>query len=114
MKLDIISSFVNGLEKYNSEQINNAVFIAKELFGMDLDYEFRDHGDLGVVNYSLCENLLGLSGYVSDKKAFDIGRRLSEYKSEELRYMAKHLFNKTSGLFPEERKIAREILKELT
>lgn len=110
-KIDILSSFVNGIGKQDTVDINNSLFIAKKLYHLDIGYRFKDYGEFGVINYALCENLMGIRKVSNHRDVFKIGEKLSKYDSDELKYLAKHLYNMKSGLFPKEREIAANILK---
>lgn len=41
MKLDVIGSFVAGFGNRNNVDVNNAIFIAKELLALNLPLDFR-------------------------------------------------------------------------
>ncbi len=57
--LEVIESFIAGLGNKSNIDINNAVFIAKELLNIDVPLEFRGAGRHGVkclrlLNLGLC------------------------------------------------------------
>lgn len=101
-----LSIFIKGLGKENEEDINNAVFIAKNSLLFDIPLDFRDGGRLGIQSYSLYALLGELSKWIHDidGKSFETGKLLSEFSSEELRLMASYLWNEwESSLYKEER-----------
>lgn len=110
-----LSSFINGLEKENEEDINNAVYIAKTSLSFDVPLEFRDGGRLGVQSYTLYGlfDELPKDDYNVDEKSFNIGKQLSRFNSEELRLIAAYLWNEgKSSLYKEEREIAKKLVEK--
>lgn len=110
---DIIDSFVGGFGTRETEDAQNAFFIAKKLFDLDLPLEFRGMGRLGVECLDLYFPLEEVEPNRENMEAFNAGKTLSEYNSCELMLMALYLWNEgRSSLTPEERIKARALLEK--
>lgn len=114
--LNSIKSFIEGFKRENEVDINNGVFIAKELFHFEIPFHFRDGGRLGIESlelYSLFDVIPKRKVNERDEKAYEVGKELSKFSSRELRLMASFLWNEgKSSLFPEERVEAADLIKE--
>lgn len=111
--LEVIESFIAGLGNKSNIDINNAVFIAKELLNIDVPLEFRGAGRHGVKCLRLYRILEGTNPAKKDQKTFHIGKILSEYNSRELMLMAAYLWNEgRSSLDKTEREEAYMLLQE--
>jgi len=111
--LDTAESFIAGLGNKSNIDINNAVYIAKELLGLNLPLKFRGAGRHGVKCLRLYRILEGTRPAQKDQKAFHIGKILSEYDSRELMLMAAYLWNEgRSSLDKTEREEAYMLLQE--
>lgn len=111
--LDAIDSFIGGFGNRETEDAQNAVFIAKELFNIDLPLEFRGMGRCGVECLDLYFILEDAKPNQKNSEAFNVGRKLSHYNSRELMLMALYLWNEgRSSLTEEEREEARALLEK--
>ena len=111
--VDTIESFITGLCNKNRIDINNAVFIAKELFDLNARLDFRGAGRLGVLSLDLYVILEDIKPNKKNQEAFRIGKTLSEYDSRELMLMASYLWNEgRSSLYKDEREEALMLLQE--
>jgi len=110
--LDTIDSLIAGFGTRETKDCQNAVFIAKELFNLDLPLEYKGMGRVGVEClrlYCILENGRHLK---KNPKVSKIGQTLSQYNSHELMVMASYLWNEgRSSLTEEERQEARALLK---
>ena len=111
--LDVIYSFIGGFGTREIKDAQNALFIAKELFSVDLQLEFRGMGRCGVECLDLYFTLERAKPSRKNREAFNAGKILSEYNSRELMLMALYLWNKgRSSLTVEEREEARILLEK--
>lgn len=113
--LEITKSFVAGLGEKDNIDVNNAVFIARELLGLNLPLKFRGAGRHGVKSLELYRILYSITPDQEPKnqKAFNLGKILSEFNSRELMLIASYLWNKgRSNLDEVERKEAFELLQK--
>ena len=111
--LDAIESFIAGLGNENTKDINNAVFIAKELLDLNVPLDFRGAGRHGVKSLKLYRILEDATPIQKDQKAFHVGKILSECTSRELMLMASYLWNEgRSSLDNTEREEAFMLLQE--
>ena len=110
--LDAIDSFIGGFGTRETEDAQNALFIARELFNIYLPLEFRGMGRVGVECLRLYFTLEGAKPSRKNREAFNAGKILSEYNSRELMLMALYLWNKgRSSLTVDEREEARLLLE---
>ena len=110
--LDAIDSFIGGFGTRETKDAQNALFIAKKLFNLDLPLEFRGMGRVGVECLRLYFPLERAKPSQKNPGAFNAGKILSEYDSRELMLMALYLWNEgRSSLTPEERDEARALLE---
>ncbi|MBU7046896.1 MAG: hypothetical protein HXS54_10735 [Theionarchaea archaeon] len=111
--LDTIYSFVSGFGKREIKDGQNAIFIAKELFNLDLPLKFKGMGRVGVECLRLYFTLEDAKPSRKNRVAYNAGRMLSKYSSRELMLMALYLWNKgRSSLTVEEREEARILLEK--
>lgn len=111
--LDAIYSFIAGFGTRETEDSQNALFIARELFSLDLPLRFKGMGRVGVECLRLYSILEGAKPHQKHSDAFNAGRMLSHYNSRELMLMASYLWNEgKSSLTEEERKEARILLEK--
>lgn len=111
--LDAIYSFIAGFGDRDTADTSNAVFIAKELFKMNLPLEFRGAGRLGVESLELYGILRDAKPQQKNAEAFNEGKTLSEYTARELMLMASYLWNEgRSALDEREREEARALLEK--
>jgi len=115
--LETTESFITGLQNQNKKDINNAIFIAKELFCLYLPLkEFRGAGRHGVKNlelYRILESIDLASENRENQKAFNLGKILSDCNSREMMLMASYLWNEgRSNLSETEKKEALTLLKD--
>ena len=111
--LDTMESFVAGLGDKNKIDINNAVFIAKELLDLNVHLDYRGAGRHGVKCLELYVILEDIKPGKRNQEAFRIGKTLSEYDSRELMLMASYLWNEgRSSLYKDEREEALILLQE--
>ena len=111
--LDAIDSFIAGFENNDITDASNAVFIANELFNMDLPLEFRGAGRLGVESLELYGILEDAEPQKKNSEAFNAGKRLSRYNPRELMLMASYLWNEgRSALDEKEIEEARVLLEK--
>ncbi len=111
--LDAVNSFIAGFGNRETKDAQNALFIAKELFNLNLPLEFKGMGRCGVECLDLYFTLERAKPSRKNPEAFSAGETLSEYGSRELMLMALYLWNKgRSALTPEEREEARTLLKK--
>ena len=110
---DILDSFISGFGTRETEDAQNAVFIAIRLFNLDLQLEFRGMGRVGVECLDLYFPLEDVKPSQKNPEAFNAGKILSEYDSRELMLMALYIWNEgRSSLTPEERDEARSLLEK--
>jgi len=110
---DILNSFIGGFGTRETKDAQNALFIAKKLFSLDLPLEFRGMGRVGVECLRLYFPLERAKPSQKNPEAFNAGKILSEYDSRELMLMALYLWNEgRSSLTPEERDKARSLLEK--
>lgn len=111
--LDTAESFIAGLGNKSNIDINNAVFIAKELLGLNLPLKFRGAGRHGVKSLELYGILRNVKPCQKNEEAFHMGEVLAECSSHELMLMASYLWNEgRSSLDKTERAKAFELLGE--
>lgn len=111
--LDTIESFIAGLGDKSNIDINNAVFIAEELLGLNVPLKFRGAGRHGVKSLDLYGILRDTKPNQRSEEAFRIGKMLSECNPRELMLMASYLWNEgRSSLDENEREEAFELLQE--
>lgn len=111
--VDTIESFIAGFGNKNSIDINNAVFIAKELLDLNIRLDYRGAGRHGVKSLELYVILEDIRPNKKNQEAFRIGKILSEYDSRELMLMASYLWNEgRSSLYEDEREEAHTLLQE--
>jgi hypothetical protein len=110
--LDVVESFVAGFGKRDDADINNAVFIAVELQGLDVPLDFKGAGRHGVESPRLYRILRDAKPNQKNQDVFCIGETYSEFSSEELMLMASYLWNEgQSSLNEEEIKEAAILLQ---
>ena len=88
-----IDSLIAGFGTRETKDCQNAVFISKELFNLDLPLEYKGMGRVGVEClrlYCILENGRHLK---KNPKVSKIGQTLSQYSSHELMVMASYLRN---------------------
>jgi hypothetical protein len=111
--LDTLESFIAGLGDKNKIDINNAVFVANNLLGLNLPLEFRGAGRHGVKSLELYGILEDMNPAQKNEKAFCIGKMLANYSHRELMLMASYVWNEgRSSLSEPEREEAIALLKE--
>ena len=111
--VDTIESFITGFGNKNSIDINNAVFIAKEMLDLSIRLDYRGAGRHGVMSLDLYVILEDIKPNKKNQEALHIGKTLSEYDSRELMLMASYLWNEgRSSLYENEREEALILLKE--
>lgn len=111
--LDTLGSFMAGLGNKSDIDVNNAVFIAKELLDLNLPLQFRGAGRHGVKSLELYGLLRRTTPTEKNEKAFSSGKMLSGNNSRELMLMASYLWNEgRSSLDETERGEAFELLKD--
>ena len=109
---EMIGSFISGLGKKDNIDINNAIFIAKELLHLHFPIKYRGAGRNGVKSLELYMILRNVKVNQKNKEAFRIGNTLAEYSSSELILMASYLWNEgKSSLNSNERGEAIILLK---
>ena len=111
--LDAVDSFIGGFGTKETEDCQNAVFIAKELFNLDLPLEYKGMGRVGVECLDLYCILEDVEPNQKNSEAFNAGKMLSRYSSRELMLMALYLWNEgRSSLREKEREEARALLEK--
>ncbi|KYK37426.1 MAG: hypothetical protein HXS48_23835 [Theionarchaea archaeon] len=111
--LDIVYSFFAGFGTRETRDKHNALFIAKELFNLDLQLEFKGMGRCGVESIELYGVWKNVKPYQKKSEAFNAGKMLSHYNSRELVLMASYLWNEgRSSLREEEIEEARILLEK--
>ena len=111
--LDAVNSFIAGFGNRETKDAQNALFIAKELFNIDLPLEYKGMGRRGVECLRLYRILRNAKPHQENPEAFHIGETLSEYDSRELMLMASYLWNEgRSSLTEEEIEEARALLEK--
>ena len=111
--LDAVDSFVAGFGKREYADGQNALFIAINLFNLDLPFEFKGMGRRGVECLRLYRILRNAQPSQKNMEAFHIGETLAEYDSRELMLMALYLWNEgRSALTQEEMEKARGLLEK--
>ena len=121
--------FIAGFQRTNKEDINNCLFIARELFKLKIDIKFRGAGRKGVKSFELYGILDSLNDFTETAKifletgekwrlylkyggkAYHCGEELSKCSSSELILMATYLFNEGKSSLTESEKALR-LLKE--
>lgn len=112
-KLDAIYSFITGFGTRETEDAQNAIFIANELFNLGLPLEFKGMGRVGVECLDLYFTLESTEPSQKNPEAFNAGRMLSRYNSRELMLMALYVWNEgRSALTDEEIEEARALLEK--
>jgi hypothetical protein len=110
---EIVGSFISGLGEPNNIDINNALFIAKELFHLYLPITYKGAGRNGVKSLELYLILRNIKPSQKNEEALSIGNTLAQYSSRELMLMASYLWNKgKSSLNSKEREKASILLEE--
>ncbi len=111
--IDVLGYFKKGFGREGLHDTNNAVYLATKLFDLDLPFKFRSKGRFGVVSFELC-SIFDVAGQNSqdDGNIQKIGNLLSNYNSNELKYMALYLQNK-ARLYPDEIKEAEKLLSAI-
>jgi len=110
---EMIGSFISGLGKKDNIDINNAIFIAKELLDLNLPIKYKGAGRNGVKSLELYMILKNIKASQKNEEAFHIGNALAGYSSRELMLMASYLWNKgKSSLNSNEREEASMLLQE--
>ena len=74
---DAIDSFIGGFGTRETEDSQNALFIAKKLFNLDLPLEFRGMGRVGVECLDLYFPLEDAKPSQKNPEAFNAGKILS-------------------------------------
>ena len=110
--LDAIYSFIGGFGTREAKDSQNAVFIAKELFNLDLPLEYKGMGRRGVECLDLYRILRTAEPHKKNPEAFHIGEILSEYDSRELMLMASYLWNEGRSSLTEEERVEAHALLE--
>ena len=111
--LDAVYSFIAGFGTRETRDVHNALFIAKNLFNLDLPLEYRGMGRLGVESIELYGIRKNVKPYQKNPEALSVGRMLSTYNSRELMLMSLYLWNRgRSSLTVEEREKARMLLEK--
>jgi hypothetical protein len=111
--LDAVDSFIAGLGNRETKDAQNGLFIAIELFNLDLPFEYKGMGRRGVECLRLYRILRNAKPDQKNTEAFHIGETLSEYDSRELMLMASYLWNEgRSSLTEDEMVEARALLEE--
>ena len=111
-KVDTIESFITGFGNKNSIDINNAVFVAKEMVDLNIRLDYRGAGRHGVMSLELYVILEGIKLNIKKQEAFRIGKTFSEYDSRELMLMTSYLWNEgRSSLYENEREEALILLQ---
>jgi len=117
-KLIVLSSFLKGFKRKNAADIINAFFIAERLSNTSSPFTFENRDNNGV-DCSEIRRLLFFNSKELDKqqkeerKFHDLGKKVSKFNSNELKWVAQYIRNKDAHLFPEEAKNAQNLLKEL-
>ena len=91
--LDTIDSLIAGFGTRETNDCQNAVFIAMKLFNLDLPLEYKGMGRLGVECLRLYCVLRNGKHLKKKPKVSRIGQTLSQYNSHELMVMASYLWN---------------------
>jgi len=91
---EIVGSFISGFGKSNKIDINNALFIAKELFHIYLPIIYKGAGRNGVKSLELYMILKNIEPSQKNEEAFSLGNTLAQYSSRELMLIASYLWNK--------------------
>ncbi|KYK37699.1 MAG: hypothetical protein HXS46_07560 [Theionarchaea archaeon] len=111
--LDAVNSFIAGFGNRETKDAQNALFIVKELFNLDLPLEFKGMGRCGVECLRLYRILRNAKPHQKDPEVFHIGKTLSGYDSRQLMLMASYLWNEgRSSLTEKERREARTLLEK--
>ena len=111
--LDAVDGFIAGLGNRETKDAQNGLFIAIELFNLDLPFEYKGMGRRGVECLRLYRILRNAKPDHKNTEAFHIGETLSEYDSRELMLMASYLWNEgRSSLTEDEMVEARTLLEE--
>ncbi len=110
---DTLDSFIAGFGNRDNPDVNNAVFIANELFNMELPLEWRGAGRQGILSLRLYGMIEEVEPQKKNPETFNAGRKLSRYNSRELMLMASYLWNEgRSALSEKEMEEARALLEE--
>lgn len=110
---EMIGSFISGFGKKDTIDINNAIFIAKELSDFNLPIKFKGAGRNGVKSLELYMMLKNIKANQKNEEAFHIGKTLAGYSSREIMLMASYLWNEgKSSLNSKEREEAYMLLQE--
>lgn len=91
---EIVGSFISGFGKSNKIDINNALFIAKELFHLYLPITYKGAGRNGVKSLELYMILRNIKPSQKNEEVISIGNTLAQYSSRELMLIASYLWNK--------------------
>ncbi|MBU7043892.1 MAG: hypothetical protein HXS47_09905 [Theionarchaea archaeon] len=111
--LDEMGSFVAGFGNRDDADINNAIFIAMELQGLDLPLDFKGAGRLGVESLRLYGILPNVKPNQKKQDIFSIGKMFSNFDSRELMLLASYLWNEgKSSLNEKEREEALVLLQK--
>jgi hypothetical protein len=113
-KVELLNSLINGFERDNLKDINNAVFLGQKILGTNFGFDFRDSSIHGVVSYEL-NVIAGLNNIKSNGngKAYGLGKKLSQYRSEELAQAAKFLFSGDAQIYPYDISKAKKLSEEI-
>ena len=110
---ETLDSFVAGFGNRDNPDTNNAAFIARELFNMELPLKFRGAGRHGVESLKLYGMLEDVEPNQKNSEVFNAGKKLSRYSSRELMLMASYLWNEgRSALDEKEIEEARALLEK--
>jgi hypothetical protein len=112
--IEVLDSYISGFGRKDISDVNNSVYIAKELLGFKIPVRFNGADRLGVNSLDICGALRYVRPIRPNKdnvEAYEIGKRMSKYSSQELILMALFLWNEgKSTLYDDERRKARELL----
>lgn len=110
---EMIGSFISGLGKKDTIDINNAMFIAKELLDFNLPVTYKGAGRNGVKSLELYMMLKNVKASQKNEEAFHIGEIFAAYSSREMMLMASYLWNEgKSSLNSHEREEAYMLLQD--
>ena len=112
----VLGSFMKGFRRTSAPDIINALFVAKTLSDIDLPFNFENRDNNGVdsveIRKLLFFNGVDLEREVVDEHFLQMGKKLRELPSKELKWMAQFVLHGKVHLFDEEARKAKELIAE--
>jgi hypothetical protein len=113
--IEAVSSFVNGFKRQDATDVINAMYVAKNIFKIEVPFDFQSRGSRGVDSPEIRKILFfsNIKDSRNHKKVTETARQLSKLNSKRLGWLAQYIMNGRTHLYPKEADEAVGIQEEL-